>query len=136
MRYKIVYDRPGRIRVRCGAGVFTAEQGWGIADMLRNGAAAYSVEVCPVNGSILINYPENNRQNVLSILNGLKRCSLPVGKPQDDDVKKQIDNDFIQQTVSLVAGHFLKKLLPLPVRTAVTFFRAVGFWKEGIASLT
>ncbi len=31
MRYKIVYDRPGRMRVRCGAGVFTAEQGYGIA---------------------------------------------------------------------------------------------------------
>ena len=43
MRYKIVYDRPGRMRVRCGAGVFTAEQGYGIADLLREGADAHKV---------------------------------------------------------------------------------------------
>ena len=68
MRYKIVYDRPGRMRVRCGAGVFTAEQGYGIADLLREGADAHKVEVCPINGSVLICYPESNRQTVLAIL--------------------------------------------------------------------
>lgn len=88
MKYKIVYDRPGRIRVRCGAGVFTTEQGWGIADMIRNGADADNVEVCPVNGSILVNYPNNKRQTVLSILDGIKRTSLPVGKPRGNDTKK------------------------------------------------
>lgn len=135
MRYKIVYDRPGRMRVRCGAGVFTAEQGYGIADLLREGADARKVEVCPINGSVLICYPESNRQTVLAILNGLRRCALPNGKPRDNDIKREIDNDFLQETSALVVGHFVKKLLPPPLRLILTLKKALSFWKEGADSL-
>jgi heavy metal translocating P-type ATPase len=135
MRYKIVYDRPGRMRVRCGAGVFTAEQGYGIADLLREGADAHKVEVCPINGSVLICYPESNRQTVLAILNGLRRCALPNGKPRDNDIKREIDNDFLQETSALVVGHFVKKLLPPPLRLILTLKKALSFWKEGADSL-
>ena len=134
MRYKIVYDRPGRLRVRCGAGVFTAEEGWGIAGLLRK-AGAQKVEVCPVNGSILIFCPEKNRQAVLAILDGLKRRSLPKGKPLDDDIKREIDNGFIQKTSALVAGHLVKKLLPPPLRFFLTLRRALTFWRAGAESL-
>lgn len=134
MRYKIVYDRPGRLRVRCGAGVFTAEEGWGIAGLLRK-AGAQKVEVCPVNGSILIFCPEKNRQVVLAILDGLKRRSLPKGKPLDDDIKREIDNGFIQKTSALVAGHLVKKLLPPPLRFFLTLRRALTFWRAGAESL-
>lgn len=135
MRYKIVYDRPGRMRVRCGAGVFTAEQGYGIADLLREGADAHKVEVCPINGSVFICYPESNRQTVLAILNGLRRCALPNGKPRDNDIKREIDNDFLQETSALVVGHFVKKLLPPPLRLILTLKKALSFWKEGADSL-
>ena len=135
MRYKIVYDRPGRMRVRCGAGVFTAEQGYGIADLLREGADARKVEVCPINGSVLICYPESSRQTVLAILNGLRRCALPNGKPRDNDIKREIDNDFLQETSALVVGHFVKKLLPPPLRLILTLKKALSFWKEGADSL-
>ena len=134
MRYKIVYDRPGRLRVRCGAGVFTAEEGWGIAGLLRK-AGVQKVEVCPVNGSILIFCPEKNRQAVLAILDGLKRRSLPKGKPLDDDIKREIDNGFIQKTSALVAGHLVKKLLPPPLRFFLTLRRALTFWRAGAESL-
>lgn len=40
MKYKIAYDRPGRLRVRCGTNVFSAEQGYGIAARLKEGAGA------------------------------------------------------------------------------------------------
>lgn len=135
MRYKIVYDRPGRMRVRCGAGVFTAEQGYGIAQVIRENAMAHKVEVCPVNGSILICYPNDNRQTVLNTLNGLKRCALPTGKPLDNDMKKELDNSFVRQATALVAGHVLKKILPPPVRFILTLRKAFSFWKEGADSL-
>lgn len=135
MKYKIVYDRPGRMRVRCGADVFTAEEGWGIAELLRKNANASDVEVCPVNGSILILYPQNNRDFVLSALSGLKRCSLPIGKPLDEDKKREIDDNFVRQTVSLIGGHYIKKLLPPPIRLAATLWNALGFWREGLRSL-
>ncbi len=136
MKYKIVYDRPGRLRVRCGADVFTAEEGYGIAELLRKNAAATDVEVCPVNGSILVYYPDNNKEAVLSLLRGLKRCSLPVGKPTEEDKKREIDTDFTRKAVSLVDGHFAKKLLPAPIRLIFTLHNAIEFWSEGIRSLS
>ena len=108
MRYNVVYDRPGRTRIRCGALAFTAEEGYGIAEKLRKEAGAERVEVCPVNGSILICYSQNNRQAVFAILDGLKKTALPVGKPLDDDKKKELDDEFVRQTSALVAGHFIK----------------------------
>ena len=136
MKYNIVYDRPGRLRVRCGTNVFSAEQGYGIAARLKEGACASEVEVCPVNGSLLIYYPENNKQDVLSILNGLKRCDLPVAKPDYGDTKREIDNDFIQQASALVVGHYIKKLLlPPPLRLAATLWNALRFWTDGVKSI-
>lgn len=135
MRYDIVYDRPGRTRIRCGALAFTAEEGYGIAEKLRKEAGAKRVEVCPVNGSILICYSQNNRQAVFAILDGLKKTALPVGKPLDDDKKKELDDEFVRQTSALVAGHFIKKLLPPPIRLILTLRRAFSFWREGARCL-
>lgn len=135
MRYDIVYDRPGRMRVRCGANVFTREEGYGIAGLLRKGAEASEVRVCPVNGSILIFYPQGRRQTIFAILDGLRRCALPKGRPRDNDIKREIDDDFFKQVSALVTGHLLKNLLPPPIRLLLNIKNAISFWKEGAESL-
>ena len=58
MRYNVVYDRPGRTRIRCGALAFTAEEGYGIAEKLRKEAGAERVEVCPSTGVFLYAIPK------------------------------------------------------------------------------
>lgn len=135
MRYDIVYDRPGRMRVRCGANVFTREEGYGIAGLLIKGAEASDVRVCPVNGSILIFYPQGRRQTIFAILDGLRRCALPKGRPRDNDIKREIDDDFFKQVSALVTGHLLKNLLPPPIRLLLNIKNAISFWKEGAESL-
>ena len=35
MKYQIIYDRPGRLRVRMGQYAFTREQGYGIENLLK-----------------------------------------------------------------------------------------------------
>ncbi len=135
MRYDIVYDRPGRMRVRCGANVFTREEGYGIAGLLRKGAEASEVRVCPVNGSILIFYPQGRRQTIFAILDGLRRCALPKGRPRDNDIKREIDDDFFKQVSALVTGHLLKNLLPPPIRLLLNIKNAISFWKDGAESL-
>lgn len=135
MRYDIVYDRPGRMRVRCGANVFTREEGYGIAGLLIKGAEASDVRVCPVNGSILIFYPQGRRQTIFAILDGLRRCALPKGRPRDNDIKREIDDDFFKQVSALVTGHLLKNLLPPPIRLLLNIKNAISFWKDGAESL-
>ena len=67
MKFHIVYDRPGRLRVRCGPGAFTQEQGYGIAALLLARPGVTEVTTCPVNGSVLVLYramPKDSRARV------------------------------------------------------------------------
>ena len=54
MQYKIVYDQPGRLRVRYGPNAFTPEQGYGIAAQLLTYQGIREVNTCAVNGSVLV----------------------------------------------------------------------------------
>ena len=54
MKYLIIYDKPGRIRVRMGQYAFTREQGYGIENLLSREKGICSVETSSSNGGILI----------------------------------------------------------------------------------
>lgn len=56
MKYLIIYDKPGRIRVRMGQYAFTREQGYGIENLLSREKGICSVETSSSNGGILIHY--------------------------------------------------------------------------------
>lgn len=135
MRFTTVYDRPGRLRVRFGPDVFTKEQGYGIAAQLLGMRGVTEVSTCPVNGSVLILYTGTEKARYLAALNGLQRNALPTGTPRDADNVRQIDDRFLGQAAQLTACHFLRKLLPRPIRCLLTLRRALGFWRIGLQSL-
>lgn len=85
MRYQVIHDTPGRLRVRFGPDFFNREEGFGIAGLLKQEAGAVSVETTPVNGGILIYYPAGNREHIVSLLDSVStRSCLPKGKPDDE----------------------------------------------------
>ena len=53
MKFKIVYDSPSRLRLRCGGGVFQPEQEAALASALTDIDGVCSVSVSSVNGGIL-----------------------------------------------------------------------------------
>ena len=135
MKYKIVYDKPGRLRLRCGPDVFTEKQGYGIAALLLGCRGVTGAVSCPVNGSLLVLYTGEGREEALALVKDLSRKALPEGEARDSDTVRGVDEVFVNQLALLTARHFLKKLLPMPVRCAITLWRAVGYWREGLKSL-
>ena len=53
MRFSIVKDLPGYLRVRFGAHAFAAEEGYGIAEELERILGVTSVKTAVANGSVL-----------------------------------------------------------------------------------
>lgn len=135
MQYKIVYDQPGRLRVRYGPNAFTPEQGYGIAAQLLTYQGIREVNTCAVNGSVLVLYEGSGRAWALQALSALRPQDLPVAAPRDGDKLRQIDDHFRGQVIKLAAGHFLRKLLPSPMRMAYTLWRALGYWRAGVQCL-
>ncbi len=137
MRYKIVYDKPGRIRLRLGNGAFTDEEGYGIAHMLYKNEGIVSVETTAINGGILVNYSDINARNfVLEEINGLKYGHIPKGEPSDDDLMREIDNNFQWMIFSVIGKHYLRKwFLPWPVKAGITICQASKYLRAGLQSL-
>ena len=137
MKYQIIYDRPGRLRVRMGKYVFTKEQGYGIENLLRSERGICSAEASSCNGGVLICYTGNIRQAVLQVLDELDRKNLPEGEASDETKSREITGRFAGRLVKMVAWHFLRRLIvPAPVRMVTTVLRAAGFVRKGVRSLT
>lgn len=136
MRYNIIYDTPGRIRVRCGQYAFSREQGYGIASLLLSQKGVLDAAANAANGSILVLYRAGWRESVLRAVASLQKEALPVGKASDADSVRAIDDRFQRQLAGLCIRRFLiRPLLPAAIRTAMTLWRAWGYWRRALCSL-
>lgn len=136
MRYKIIYDKPGRLRLRMGQRAFSAEQGYGIEALLLSEVCVSSAEASAVNGGILILYKPGFRDRLISIIDGLERHNLPVSPKQDANWIREIDSAFASSIAAALFRHYAIKLfMPAPFRMLYTTWRAVSYIKKGLCSL-
>lgn len=132
MRYEIVYDRFNRLRVRCGDYYFTKAESYSISDEIKN---LDGVDDCEVNfrsGSILVNFKEGYRDEVLSYIKKLDRRFLPEG---EIPATVQADEQFTSQLAKTVGTRFLSKLLPMPIRQIFILYKALKYVAKGIDSI-
>ena len=134
MRYKIIYDKPGRLRVRTGQDAFSKAQGRGIERMLASNAWVLSAKATYVNGGILINYEADSRCNLFSLLDGLVLSEIePINENSEID---ELDDDFIRSlAIMLCKFFFVKVFFPTPIMVALTLKNALSFWKRGLIAL-
>lgn len=126
MRYTIVSDIPGRLRLRCGTALIDEEEAYGIAHVLMDVPGVRAAEVHTANGSILVAGDPAMREQVLAAVDGLDVLHLPRGTEDSDLSLTKADNDFALRLSTLVVWRLLRKLaLPLPLRYAWTVVRAV-----------
>ena len=126
MRYAIVSDIPGRLRLRCGTSLIDEEEACGIAHVLMDVPGVRSAEVHTANGSILVAGDPAMREQVLAVVDGLDVLHLPRGTEDGDLSLTKADNDFALRLSTLVVWRVLRRLaLPLPLRYAWTVVRAV-----------
>ena len=139
MRYELVSDLPGYLRVRYGALAFTEQEGYGMAERLRAVPGVTDVRTATANGSVLVRYDVHYklaRGRVLDVLAGFSRDALPTASPSDGQASAELGDRFVTQLVLKVGGHVVRKLLlPAPLRNAWTLVRALGYVNTGARHL-
>lgn len=142
MVFRIVSELPGRLRLRCGARLFTDEEARGVSYALMATGGVRTAEVHAANGSILLTFEPACREDVLAAVRALDPLRLPsVAEPglgtREGALEICLENNRFQVEVTrLVLWRAAKRvLLPMPVRAALTCVRAVGFVAEGLRHL-
>lgn len=134
MRYKIVHDTPGRIRLRCGGFVFSLEESYSIEHVLRKSNYIKEVNASHTTGSILISYNEEYKEEILKLVSKLKISELP--KLDKVNGTKEIDTNFQNTLLNRLGIRlFFKLFVPLGVRKVFTIYNAYKFMKRGTSGL-
>lgn len=135
MKYQIIYDKPGRLRLRSGVYAFTEQQGYSLAALVRQNPAVISVEITWRNCGMLIYYKTGMRAEVLAHIDAIRKEDLQDSEPQEEDQSFELDTQFQMDLVKITGFHFGRKLLPLPLRNAWTVYRAVQYIVRGVKAL-
>ena len=135
MRSEIVYDKPGRIRFRCGQYAFEKSQETSIFLILKNTEGVTDADVHSENGSILVYYKPGYRKDVISRINSLSRDELSEETSGEFQIK-QIDSQFSDKILFTIIKRFVTRaILPDPIRRLTTFIKGIGYVCKGIAAL-
>lgn len=133
MKYKIVYDTPGRLRVRCGKFAFSKLQEQNVEKILSNVDGVASVRVSSANGSILLIYKDIDKQVLLENINSIVPKSLesiPITEMQ------KIDKDFKRDFRKIIVRRIIMKFcMPSFLAAPITAVRAISYIRKGLASL-
>ena len=136
MKYQIVYDQPGRLRLRSGAYAFTEQQGYGLAALLRQNPAVISAEVTYRNGGMLICYQDGCRAEVLQLVADIRREDLTEAEPQEEDQSAKIDTEFQLGLMKTAGCHVARKLfLPTLLNRGWILYRAAQHISRGLKAL-
>ena len=139
MKFQVMYDNGSRLRVRAGKWAFTKEEGYGLASLLLNQSFIYEVYTSHRNGSILIYYEEGieNKEKIFDILRGITLDDLFEAEPTQTQVSKEITDDFYLKLSKMIIKRLMGRLfLPIPIKNALTIFRALKYVSGGLDSLT
>jgi heavy metal translocating P-type ATPase len=136
MKYQIIYDQPGRLRLRSGMYAFTEQQGYSLAALLRQNTAVLSVEVTWRNCGILIYYKEGCREEILQLVSSICQKDLIEIEPQEEDQSAKLDTDFQMNLVKTAGYHFARKLfLPVLLNNGWILYRSAQYIARGIKEL-
>ncbi len=134
MRYRIISDNPGRMRVRFGGYAFDKTLESSIYKLAMANFFALSAEAHSANGSLLICYKKGHRADVMKFIESLDfRSMTPV---TEDNTTREIDNSFKKGLIRLGISHAIRKLLvPAPLRPLFVAYRASRYILKGLSSL-
>ena len=138
MKYRVMYDKGTRLRVRSGQWAFTKEEGYGLASLLLENDFINEVYTSHRNGSILIYYVGvENKSKIFDILDSITLDDLFEGEPTQLQISKEITDDFILKLVKMFGRRLFGRIFyPIPLRRFFTLLHASKFLWEGLDNLT
>lgn len=133
MKYSVVYDSPGRLRLRCGAGVFNKYQENALAQEISGINGVCSVQASGINGGILVYYDGDLRGRLLEKVSAINPKEIPEMQLTS---MQEVDAEFKKNFALLVGKQaFIKFFVPSFIKLPLTAIRALPFVKEGLKSL-
>ena len=135
MKAQIVYDKPCRIRFRCGSNAFTKELERSIHKLVMSNPWAIACEAHYENGGILIRYKEGHRAEAVELVRKLRGNDLaPVSDNQYDT--EEIDRTFKSDLAKLVMQRYIRKaILPAPIGAALIVYSGLKYIAKGVSAL-
>lgn len=100
MKFKIVYDKPGRIRFRCGGYAFDKTLEGSVYELVIANSFVQSAEVHSENGGILVYYQKGHRTDIIRFISKINPKALKPVKCEPEI--GQIDTDFKNEIVKLL----------------------------------
>ena len=136
MRYKIIYDKAGRLRLRCGKFAFDKELESAVAEYFRSCDAVTSAEAHFENGGMLICYKGDARQQLLDMAAKLDTRKLTPVKDTSEDTLAKLDDDFKNNVIKHVVKRLINRaLLPPVIGHTIVVLRGLGYVWRGIKAL-
>ena len=136
MKFKIVYDQPGRIRFRAGAYAFEKMHEPRIHIACVSEPYVQKAVVHSENGGILLEYENGCREQVIDFVRNLDIASLPESEPDTEYQLQALDSDFKNKLAFMIARRYLAKLfIPAPIRTVHLIYRGLKFVAKGLNCL-
>ena len=139
MRYTVVREVPGRLRLRLRAGALSQGEARGIEEAVSSVCGVASAEVHTANSSLLVVGAPSMRAEVLSCVAALDVLHLPVAEARPDDIDLSLrleDERFSLEAGRLVAWTALRRaLLPAPLRAAWVVVQGLRRVFEGLRTL-
>lgn len=136
MNFKIVYDKPCRIRFRCGGYAFERQHEYSIYKRIISEEYVDNAEICSENGGILVYYKKGFRTKVIELISEIDIQRLEIIFPDSEYGIGEIDRDFKDKIILHTGRKLISKLLiPMPVRKYIIIFKGLKYVLNGIKTL-
>lgn len=136
MKFKIVYDKPCRIRFRCGGYAFDKELEYSIFDRLMSEDFVTGAEVRSENGGILVYYKNGSRDKVIKLVRGLDPRKMEIIPVSSEHSISEIDREFKDSILNVTMKKLATKLfLPMCIRKYIILCNGLKYVFKGIKTL-
>ncbi|MDO4944543.1 MAG: heavy metal translocating P-type ATPase [Ruminococcus sp.] len=134
MKFKIVYDKPGRIRFRCGGGVFDKTLESAVHKLALTNSCVISAEVHCENGGILVYYKKGHREEVIKTVSQINPKELaPI---ENGGGVRKIDTDFKSDICRLIVKRFVSKaILPVSIGNLIVIAKGLKYICRAVNTL-
>ena len=142
--YKIVFDMPGRLRIRYGNYAFDSETAVALRYEIKRKAPVTDVQANDITGSLLITYEQENRDELISYLDDFdldgfdKRPYMALIKENNsyELMQKEMSRAYVKKFAKMIGRRYiLRLLLPVPCRRVMIAIKAAKYIKAGLISL-
>ena len=132
MKFRIVHELPGRIRLRCGAEYFSRGMEDALESLILRLPYVQSVKASSINGGILIRYDVSRRAELLAFVKSIRAGDLEVIPVEKDPLAQELKKRLLKMAIMRFIG---RRLFPSPVRTFMAYRKALPYIREAFKSI-